>query len=119
MSVAVRQPETGESSVDLSEEEVIAGFLAGYSGNTPGRLRHRSAYLLRLVPSGTSWAVRAAAVASGAFRSVDEENGRMGSTVARRLSTLGLVDAELAAPTPVTETARPLSAPELVTSEPL
>jgi hypothetical protein len=29
------------------------------------------------------------------------------------------VDAELAAPTPVTETARPLSAPELVTSEPL
>jgi DNA recombination protein RmuC len=38
---------------------------------------------------------------------------------ARRLSDLGLVDAELAAPTPVTETARPLSAPELVTSEPL
>ena len=36
---------------------------------------------------------------------------------ARRLSSLGLVDAELSAPAPVTETARPLSAPELVTSE--
>ena len=38
---------------------------------------------------------------------------------ARRLSSLGLVDAELSAPAPVTETARPLSAPELVSSEPL
>jgi DNA recombination protein RmuC len=36
---------------------------------------------------------------------------------ARRLSSLGLVDAELTAPNPVTENARPLSAPELVTSE--
>ena len=38
---------------------------------------------------------------------------------ARRLASLGLVDAELAAPAPVLETARPLSAPELVTSEPV
>jgi DNA recombination protein RmuC len=38
---------------------------------------------------------------------------------ARRLSSIGLVDAELGAPAPVTETARPLSAPELVTSEPM
>ena len=38
---------------------------------------------------------------------------------ARRLSSLGLVEAELSAPAPVTETARPLSAPELVTSEPM
>ena len=38
---------------------------------------------------------------------------------ARRLSSLGLVDAELSAPAPVAETARPLSAPELVTSEPM
>jgi DNA recombination protein RmuC len=38
---------------------------------------------------------------------------------ARRLASLGVVDAELAAPAPVTETARPLSAPELVTSEPM
>jgi DNA recombination protein RmuC len=36
---------------------------------------------------------------------------------ARRLSSLGLVEAELSPPAPVTETARPLSAPELVTSE--
>jgi DNA recombination protein RmuC len=36
---------------------------------------------------------------------------------ARRLSSLGLVEAELSPPTPVIETARPLSAPELVTSE--
>ncbi len=38
---------------------------------------------------------------------------------ARRLSALGVVDAELTAPDPVSETARPLSAPELVTAEPL
>ena len=38
---------------------------------------------------------------------------------ARRLASLGVVEAELAAPAPVTETARPLSAPELVTSEPM
>jgi DNA recombination protein RmuC len=38
---------------------------------------------------------------------------------ARRLASLGVVDAELAAPAPVLETARPLSAPELVTSEPM
>jgi DNA recombination protein RmuC len=34
---------------------------------------------------------------------------------ARRLATLGVVDGELDAPAPVTQTARPLSAPELVT----
>jgi DNA recombination protein RmuC len=38
---------------------------------------------------------------------------------ARKLSALGLVDAELAEPSPVTESARPLSAPELVTAEQL
>ncbi len=38
---------------------------------------------------------------------------------ARRLASLGLVDAELATPAPVVDTARPLSAPELVTSEPM
>jgi DNA recombination protein RmuC len=38
---------------------------------------------------------------------------------ARKLSALGLVDAELVEPNPVTETARPLSAPELVSFEPL
>jgi DNA recombination protein RmuC len=38
---------------------------------------------------------------------------------ARRLASLGVVDAELAAPAPVLDTARPLSAPELVTSEPV
>jgi DNA recombination protein RmuC len=38
---------------------------------------------------------------------------------ARRLASLGVVDAELTGPDPVTETARPLSAPELVTSEPM
>jgi DNA recombination protein RmuC len=38
---------------------------------------------------------------------------------ARRLASLGVVEAELAAPAPVTDTARPLSAPELVTSEPM
>jgi len=38
---------------------------------------------------------------------------------ARRLTALGLVDAQLTAPEPVSETARPLSAPELVASEPL
>ena len=38
---------------------------------------------------------------------------------ARKLSALGVVDAELTAPAPVSETARPLSAPELVTSDPL
>ncbi|HXT91627.1 MAG TPA: DNA recombination protein RmuC [Trebonia sp.] len=37
---------------------------------------------------------------------------------ARKLSALGVVDAELAAPEPVGETTRPLSAPELVTAEP-
>jgi DNA recombination protein RmuC len=37
---------------------------------------------------------------------------------ARRLSALGVVDAELTAPEPVSETARPLSAPELVTADP-
>ena len=36
---------------------------------------------------------------------------------ARRLASLGVVDAELDTPAPVLETARPLSAPELVTSE--
>jgi DNA recombination protein RmuC len=38
---------------------------------------------------------------------------------ARRLASLGVVDAELAAPAPVVETARPLAAPELVSSEPV
>jgi DNA recombination protein RmuC len=38
---------------------------------------------------------------------------------ARRLASLGVVDAELTGPAPVMETARPLSAPELVTSEPM
>jgi len=37
---------------------------------------------------------------------------------ARRLAELGIVDAELPAPAAVTDTARPLSAPELVTAEP-
>jgi DNA recombination protein RmuC len=37
---------------------------------------------------------------------------------ARRLAELGIVDAELPAPAAVTETARPLSAPELVAAEP-
>jgi DNA recombination protein RmuC len=36
---------------------------------------------------------------------------------ARKLSALGVVEAELTAPTPVSETARPLAAPELVTAE--
>ena len=38
---------------------------------------------------------------------------------ARKLSALGVVDAELTAPEPISETARPLAAPELVASEPL
>src|SRR6185437_6231942 len=38
---------------------------------------------------------------------------------ARKLSALGVVDAELAAPEPVGETTRPLSAPELVTADPM
>ena len=38
---------------------------------------------------------------------------------ARKLSALGVVEAELAAPQPISETARPLAAPELVASEPL
>jgi DNA recombination protein RmuC len=38
---------------------------------------------------------------------------------ARKLSALGITDAELTAPGPVTDTARPLSAPELVSAEPL
>jgi DNA recombination protein RmuC len=37
---------------------------------------------------------------------------------ARRLAALGIVDGELDAPAPVVDTARPLSAPELVTAEP-
>ncbi len=37
---------------------------------------------------------------------------------ARRLAELGIVDAELPAPAAVTETARPLAAPELVAAEP-
>jgi DNA recombination protein RmuC len=36
---------------------------------------------------------------------------------ARKLAALGVVDAELATPEPVSETARPLSAPELVVAE--
>jgi DNA recombination protein RmuC len=36
---------------------------------------------------------------------------------ARKLSDLGITDAELTAPGPVTDTARPLSAPELVSAE--
>ena len=38
---------------------------------------------------------------------------------ARRLAALGVVDAELSAPEPISDTARPLAAPELVASEPL
>jgi DNA recombination protein RmuC len=38
---------------------------------------------------------------------------------ARRLASLGVVEGELPGPAPVLETARPLSAPELVTSEPM
>lgn len=38
---------------------------------------------------------------------------------ARKLSALGVVDAELTAPEPISETARPLAAPELVASAPL
>jgi DNA recombination protein RmuC len=37
---------------------------------------------------------------------------------ARRLNELGVVDAELAAPAPVEQTARALSAPELTGTEP-
>jgi DNA recombination protein RmuC len=36
---------------------------------------------------------------------------------ARRLAELGIVDAELPAPSAVTDTARPLSAPELMAAE--
>jgi DNA recombination protein RmuC len=38
---------------------------------------------------------------------------------ARKLSALGVVEAELNAPAAISETARPLSAPELVTADPL
>jgi hypothetical protein len=38
---------------------------------------------------------------------------------ARRLAELGIVEAELSAPAAVVETARPLSAPELVAAEPV
>jgi DNA recombination protein RmuC len=38
---------------------------------------------------------------------------------ARKLAALGVVEAELTAPEPVAETARPLSAPELVTADPM
>ena len=38
---------------------------------------------------------------------------------ARKLAALGVVDAELSAPAAIVETARPLSAPELVAAEPL
>jgi DNA recombination protein RmuC len=38
---------------------------------------------------------------------------------ARRLASLGVVEAELSSPAPAVETARPLSAPELVASEPV
>jgi DNA recombination protein RmuC len=38
---------------------------------------------------------------------------------ARRLAELGITDAELTAPDPISDTARPLSAPELVSAEPL
>ena len=38
---------------------------------------------------------------------------------ARRLAELGITDAELTAPAPISDTARPLSAPELVSAEPL
>lgn len=38
---------------------------------------------------------------------------------ARRLAALGVVDAELSAPEPISEAPRPLAAPELVASEPL
>jgi len=38
---------------------------------------------------------------------------------ARRLNALGVVDVELTSPTPVSETARPLAAPELVAAEEL
>ena len=38
---------------------------------------------------------------------------------ARRLAALGVVDAELSAPEPISDTPRPLAAPELVASEPL
>ena len=38
---------------------------------------------------------------------------------ARKLSALGVVEAELTAPAPISETARPLAAPELVASEPV
>ena len=38
---------------------------------------------------------------------------------ARKLAALGVVDAELPAPAAITETPRPLSAPELIASEPL
>ena len=37
---------------------------------------------------------------------------------ARKLAALGVVDAELTAPEPISETARPLAAPELVAAEP-
>jgi DNA recombination protein RmuC len=36
---------------------------------------------------------------------------------ARKLAALGVVDAELAAPAPISDTARPLSAPELVADD--
>ena len=42
-----------------------------------------------------------------------------GSTPEERLASLGIVDAELPAPPVIEETARPLSAPELVVAEPL
>jgi DNA recombination protein RmuC len=59
---------------------------------------------------------------TNAVGSYNQAVGTMESRVlvsARRLSSLGLVEADLTGPAAVTETARPLSAPELVTSEPL
>jgi len=58
---------------------------------------------------------------TNAVGSYNQAVGTMESRVlvsARRLSSLGLVESELTPPTAVTETARPLSAPELVASEP-
>jgi hypothetical protein len=77
-----------EDPMEVRERGAVAGFLAGYSSNTAPRLHDRPAPVRRLVRLQPASPARGRRAHLETFARTMEQDGRMHSTVARRLSTL-------------------------------